>query len=171
MAKERPWAICSGRSPKMSKWANCSFFERITHSLIFSQKTSNSHRKSMSGFLILVPGWWFGVLWNSQILKHPFRQVAFILFIIFFKSFWCVVRHRIEWIPYRKQQRRRLFFVLSVSSSSYAAFMYATWFLTTFLSFDRCLIESPLCQLFDYFLLIRCVSVVCSSLNCAAMPT
>ena len=80
------WAIRSGHSPKMSnheqiaqvahqKWANeriACFFERITHSLIFSQKTSNSLRKPMSEFpalqrtvqncqvLHLMPkvGWW-----------------------------------------------------------------------------------------------------------------
>ena len=45
---ERPWANRSGLSPKMSEWANCSFFERIAHSLIFSQKTSDSLRKPIS---------------------------------------------------------------------------------------------------------------------------
>ena len=61
---ERPWAICSGCSPKMSdheriahvahqKWANkqiASFFEQIAHSLIFLQKTSDWLRKPMSEF-------------------------------------------------------------------------------------------------------------------------
>ena len=32
---ERPWANCSGHSPKMSKWANCSFF-CLSKSLILS---------------------------------------------------------------------------------------------------------------------------------------
>ena len=32
---ERSRANRSGRSPKMSKWANCSLFEQITHSLTF----------------------------------------------------------------------------------------------------------------------------------------
>ena len=32
---EQLWAI---RSPKMCEWVNCSFFERIAHSLFFSQK-------------------------------------------------------------------------------------------------------------------------------------
>ena len=36
---ERSWTNRSGRSPKMSKWVNESFFERIAHSLIFGQKT------------------------------------------------------------------------------------------------------------------------------------
>ena len=47
---ERPWVICSGRSPK---WANeriSRFFEQIAHSLIFFSKTSNSLRKPMSEF-------------------------------------------------------------------------------------------------------------------------
>ena len=58
------WAIRSGRSEKISdceriaqvahqKWANeriACFFERIAHSLIFSQKTSDLLRKSMSHF-------------------------------------------------------------------------------------------------------------------------
>ena len=97
MTNEHSWVICLGRSRKMSKWANRSFFlseslirsfahkkrairskfcwlksyfwyvfvlffkraicsfllfnercERITHSLIFSQKTSDSRRKPMS---------------------------------------------------------------------------------------------------------------------------
>ena len=39
---------------KMSEWANRSFFERIAHSLIFSQKTSNSLRKPMSEFPALL---------------------------------------------------------------------------------------------------------------------
>ena len=54
---DQPWAICSGRSPKMSdheriaqvahqKWVN----ERIAHLLIFSQKTSDSLRKPLSKF-------------------------------------------------------------------------------------------------------------------------
>ena len=59
---ERPWAICSGRSEEVSdceriaqvahqKWENESigrFFERIAHSLIFGQNTSDSLGKLMS---------------------------------------------------------------------------------------------------------------------------
>ena len=48
------WANRSGCSPKMSEWANRSFFERIPHSLIFSQKTSDSLRKPMSEFPALI---------------------------------------------------------------------------------------------------------------------
>ena len=40
----------SGRSPKMSEWANRSFFMQIAHSLIFLQKTSDSLRKPISEF-------------------------------------------------------------------------------------------------------------------------
>ena len=59
---EHPWAICSGRSPKMSELlrlltkneqmseALVCFFEQIAHSLIFSQKTSDLLRKSLSEF-------------------------------------------------------------------------------------------------------------------------
>ena len=61
---EQPWAIRSYRSEEMSdrewiaqvahqKWANewiPHFFERITHSLIFGQKTSDSLGKPMSEF-------------------------------------------------------------------------------------------------------------------------
>ena len=35
--------------------------------------------------------WWFGMVWtgrSSIFPKHPFRQVAVILFILFFKSSW-----------------------------------------------------------------------------------
>ena len=67
---------------------------------------------------------WFVTVWNwwsSIFSKHPFCQVAFILFILFFKSYWgyskSVVRHGIEWIPYPKQQLRPLPFLMSVSSS------------------------------------------------------
>ena len=66
------WANCTGRSPKMSDvseslssltknerpWANegiARFLEQIAHSLIFSQKTSDSLRKLMSEFPAL-PG-------------------------------------------------------------------------------------------------------------------
>ena len=45
---ERPWAIRSGRSPKMSEWLV--FFEWIAHSPIFSQNTSDLLRKPMSEF-------------------------------------------------------------------------------------------------------------------------
>ena len=41
---EWPWANCSGCSPKMSKWVNSSFLERIAHSL----------RKPMSVFPALL---------------------------------------------------------------------------------------------------------------------
>ena len=65
---EQPWAICSGRSQKMTnheqiaqvahkKWVNeqiARFFEWIAHSLIFSQKTSDSLRKLKSEFPTLV---------------------------------------------------------------------------------------------------------------------
>ena len=51
---ERLWANRSGRSPKMSEWANRSFFEWITHSLIFGQKTSDLLRKPMSEISALV---------------------------------------------------------------------------------------------------------------------
>ena len=51
---ERPWANPSGRSQKMSKWANCSFFKQISHQLIFSQKTSDWLRKLMSKFPALL---------------------------------------------------------------------------------------------------------------------
>ena len=61
---ERPWGIRSHRSEEMSdheqiaqvahqKWANewtARFFERIAHSLIFGQKTSDSLGKPMSKF-------------------------------------------------------------------------------------------------------------------------
>ena len=47
---ERLWANRSGCSPKMSEWVNPSFFERIAHSLIFSQKISDSLRKPSSEF-------------------------------------------------------------------------------------------------------------------------
>ena len=61
---ERPWAIRSGRSEEMSdreqiaqvahqKWANewiAHFFEQITLSLIFGQKTSDSLRNQMIEF-------------------------------------------------------------------------------------------------------------------------
>ena len=61
---ERPWAIRSGRSEEMSdceriaqvahqKWVNewiAHFFERIAHSLIFGQKTSDSLGNQMSEF-------------------------------------------------------------------------------------------------------------------------
>ena len=36
-------------------------------------------------------GWWFSVVWtrwSSVFPKHPFRQIAVILFILFFKSSW-----------------------------------------------------------------------------------
>ena len=66
------WANLSGRSPKMSdheriaqvthqNWANeriAHFFERITHLLIFLQKTSDSLRKPMSEFPALTPTTW-----------------------------------------------------------------------------------------------------------------
>ena len=65
---EQPWDIGLGRSPKMSnreifaqvahqKWKNeqiAHFFERIAHLLIFSQKTSDSLRKPMKEFPILL---------------------------------------------------------------------------------------------------------------------
>ena len=38
--------------------------------------------------------WWFGMVWtrwSSIFPKHPFRQVAVILFILFFKSSWCKI--------------------------------------------------------------------------------
>ena len=61
---EQPWAIHSGRSPKMSdleripqfalqNWVKVRiprFFEQIAHSLIFLQKPSDSLRKPMSEF-------------------------------------------------------------------------------------------------------------------------
>ena len=61
---ERPWAIRSGHSEEMSdceriaqvghqKWTNewiARFFERIAHSLIFEQKTSDLLGKPMSKF-------------------------------------------------------------------------------------------------------------------------
>ena len=47
---ERSWVYRSGHSPKMSKWVNHNFFERIARLLIFGQKTSNSLRKPMSKF-------------------------------------------------------------------------------------------------------------------------
>ena len=67
---EWPWTICSGRSEEMSdreqiaqvahqKWANewiAHFFERIAHSLIFGQKTSDLLRKPMSEFPALAQG-------------------------------------------------------------------------------------------------------------------
>ena len=55
---ERSWANCSGRSLKMSEWANCwVFFEQIAHLLIFSQKMSNSLRNPMSKFPALHFSW------------------------------------------------------------------------------------------------------------------
>ena len=65
---ERPWVICSGRSEEMSdheritqvahqKWVNeqiANFFEQITHSLIFGQKTSDLLKKPMSEISALV---------------------------------------------------------------------------------------------------------------------
>ena len=47
---EWPWAILSGRSPKMSEWANRSFFEQMSESIFFSQKTRDPLRKPMSEF-------------------------------------------------------------------------------------------------------------------------
>ena len=61
---KRPWAIGSGRSEEMSdreriaqvsyqKWVNewiAHFFEQITHSLIYEQKTSDSLWNQMSEF-------------------------------------------------------------------------------------------------------------------------
>ena len=38
----------------MSEWVNCSFFEQITHSLIFGQKTSDSLGKPKSEFPALL---------------------------------------------------------------------------------------------------------------------
>ena len=63
---------CSGRSPKMSdhegiahvahqKWANewiACFFEKIAHSLIFSQKTSDSLKNQLSVFPALLHKPW-----------------------------------------------------------------------------------------------------------------
>ena len=52
---ERLWANCSGRSPKMSEWVNCSFFnKRIAHSLIFEGKKSDLLGKPMSEFPALI---------------------------------------------------------------------------------------------------------------------
>ena len=51
---EWPCGILSGLSPKMSKWANCLFFEQIDHLLIFSQKKSYLLRKPMSEFPTLI---------------------------------------------------------------------------------------------------------------------
>ena len=43
---EWPCAIHSGRSPKMSEWANHSFFERIAHLLIFFCKKRAIHSEN-----------------------------------------------------------------------------------------------------------------------------
>ena len=43
---EQPWVNCSGHSPKMSKWANHCFFERIAHWLIFLQKNKQFAQKT-----------------------------------------------------------------------------------------------------------------------------
>ena len=51
---EWPCAICSGCSPKMSKWANRTFFWANRSFANFFAKTSNSLRKPMSEFPALV---------------------------------------------------------------------------------------------------------------------
>ena len=51
---KQPWVNRSGCSPKLSEWANRSFFERMAHLFIFSQKTSDLLRKPMSKFPALV---------------------------------------------------------------------------------------------------------------------
>ena len=57
ICSENRWATMSESLKLLTKneriarfWANCSFFEPITHSLIYSQKTSNLLRKFMSEF-------------------------------------------------------------------------------------------------------------------------
>ena len=79
--------------------------------------TTNFGRTS---FLV---GWWFGMVrtgWSNILLKHPFRQVAVLLFILFFKSAWSkiAIAAGIESFPSPKQQRRPLPSLLSVSYCS-----------------------------------------------------
>ena len=64
----------------------------------------------------ILVGWWFGMVWigwSSIFPKHPFRKVAVVIFILFFKSSWWKIssaaRNGIE------QQRRPLHSLLSLS--------------------------------------------------------
>ena len=47
---EQPWDIRSGCSPKLSKGANCPFFDGIAHLLIFRKKNSDSLKKPIKEF-------------------------------------------------------------------------------------------------------------------------
>ena len=90
------WANRSGRTPQMrdherfaqvahQKWANeriTHFFERIAHSLIFSQKTNDSLRKPMSEFPSLVLYNYFLVYLVS--INENYR-VSYICFCIYSK--------------------------------------------------------------------------------------
>ena len=71
--KERSWANCSGRSPKMSEWANHSLFEQITYSFTF-----------------LANNEWFAPKVNKQIPNpdKKWRSLAknFIFWLLFFVS-------------------------------------------------------------------------------------
>ena len=87
------------------------------------------------GRYLNVLGWWFGMVctgWSSTFSKHPFRQVAFILFILLFKFILVKVRQGIESIPSwpKLQQRPLPSFHLYLSS-------YAHCTLTVLTSYRR----------------------------------
>ena len=93
---EWPWAIRSGRSPKMSeheriaqvanqKWANeriACFFEQIAYLLIFSQKTSDLLRKPMSEFPALSCSYLFGFSAEIQIFLTPLSCIGLHIWIM-----------------------------------------------------------------------------------------
>ena len=85
---EWSWANRSGRSPKMSKWVNRSFFERIAHSLIFGQKTSNSLGKPMSEFPALI----LTVMCTVDVHStYSILSVVHIRYVCIHEVIWCVL--------------------------------------------------------------------------------
>ena len=69
----------------------------------------------------ILVGWWFGMVWTRWSFifsQHPFHQLAFILFILFFKIFLFrkfLIRQEIESMSSPKQQRRPLHSLRSLS--------------------------------------------------------
>ena len=95
---ERPWAICSGRSPKMSnheqiaqvaheKWANeqiAHFFEQIAHSLIFSKKRAirsenrwANSQPCLFGIVIPRPSYYYSIKKPCFCCFHALKYLLF----------------------------------------------------------------------------------------------
>ena len=67
---EWPCGILSGLSPKMSKWANCLFFEQIDHLLIFSQKRVICSENRWANFQ---PWFWLALSLTSVVIMDSFN--------------------------------------------------------------------------------------------------